>query len=123
MRGDKTTGNAWEIRQDFTVFDIAAAVEKAKLAIENGVTSVGFDHVTQRRHVLPRFQDTDPQTSISDKVSLNLIAGEMAPAYMDFLLKALEELNINTDTVKGSLDFDPMGQLTTTGGFYYFRKG
>jgi methylmalonyl-CoA mutase len=46
----------------------------------------------------------------------------MAPAYMDFLLKALDELNINTDTVRGSIDFDPMGQLATTGGFYFSEK-
>jgi methylmalonyl-CoA mutase len=46
----------------------------------------------------------------------------MAPAYMDFLLKALEELNIDTDTVRGSIDFDPMGQLATTGGFYFSEK-
>ena len=46
----------------------------------------------------------------------------MAPAYMDFLLKALDELHIDTDTVKGSVDFDPMGQLATTGGFYFSEK-
>ncbi len=41
---------------------------------------------------------------------------------MDFLLKALEELNIDTDKVKGSIDFDPMGHLATTGGFYFSEK-
>ncbi len=56
------------------------------------------------------------------KASIHLVAGEMAPAYMDFLLKALEELNIDTDTVRGSIDFDPMGQLAATGGFYYSEK-
>ena len=28
VRGDKATGNAWEIRQDFTVFDVPAAVAR-----------------------------------------------------------------------------------------------
>jgi methylmalonyl-CoA mutase len=121
VRGDKSAGNAWEIRQDFTVFDIPAAIEKARLAIENGVTSVGFD-ITRKGDMYYHDFRTLIRSFGFGKASLNLVAGEMAPAYMDFLLKALEELNIDTDTVRGSIDFDPMGQLATTGGFYYSEK-
>ncbi len=121
VRGDKSSGNTWEIRQDFTVFDIPAAIEKARIAVENGVTSVGFDisrkgdmYYHDFRALIRSFDFT--------KASINLVAGEMAPAYMDFLLKALDELHIDTDNVKGSVDFDPMGYLATTGGFYFSEK-
>ncbi len=121
VRGDKSTGNKWEIRQDFTVFDIPAAIQKAALAVENGVTSVGFD-ISRKGDMYYHDFRTLIRSFDFSKASLNLLAGEMAPAYMDFLLKALEELNIDTDTVKGSVDFDPMGHLATTGGFYYSEK-
>jgi len=121
VRGNKSTGNNWEIRQDFTVSDIPAAIQKATLAIENGVTSVGLD-ISRKGDMY--YHDFRAMIRSFDfgKASINLVAGEMAPAYMDFLLKALEELNIDTDTVRGSIDFDPMGHLATTGGFYFSEK-
>jgi methylmalonyl-CoA mutase len=117
VRGNKTSGNTWEIRQDFRVFDVAATWERIALATANGVNSIGLD--------LSRKGDLyyhDFRTLIRNfdfgHVSLNLLAGEVSPVIVDFLLKALEELNIQPETVQGSLDFDPMGQLACAGGFY-----
>jgi len=121
VRGDKSTGNTWEIRQDFTVFDIPAVMQKAALAVENGATSIGFD-ISEKGDMYYHDFRTLIRGFDFKKASLNLLAGEMAPAIIDYLLKALEELNIDTDTVRGSLDFDPMGQLATTGGFYYSEE-
>ena len=117
LRGGKTTANAWEIRQDFRVFDLTLAAQRVRIATTNGVTSVGFDMERTRSLSYPDFKTLIRDFDFTN-VSLNLAAGERSPEMLNFLLEAIEELKIRPEQMKGSLCFDPQGQLTTTGGFY-----
>jgi methylmalonyl-CoA mutase len=118
VRGNKVNGNAWEIRQDFTVFDVKAAVKKAAMARENGVNAIGFDLIRKGDMYYHDFKALISDFDFKNN-SIHLLGGEISPAIFDFFLKALEELNIESAGIKGSLGFDPMGQLALSGGFYY----
>jgi methylmalonyl-CoA mutase len=116
VRGDKTTGNAWEIRQDFKVSDLVATVLKIRSAIGNGITSLGLDLVNGENLSYDDFKELIRELDLNC-ISLNFISGT-SPEILGFLLNALHEFKINPEMVKGSVDFDPLGKLTTTGGYY-----
>jgi methylmalonyl-CoA mutase len=117
LRGGKTTGNTWETRQDFRVHEVTAAAQRARIATSNGVTSIGFDIGRKGALSYPEFKALIHDFDFAN-VSLNLAGGDLSPEMLDFLLEAIEELKIRPESVKGSLGFDPPGQLTCTGGFY-----
>jgi methylmalonyl-CoA mutase len=53
-----------------------------------------------------------------NSTGLNFIAGPASRDILDYLLRTLEESDQRSGLVPGSLGFDPIGQLTVTGGFY-----
>jgi methylmalonyl-CoA mutase len=118
VRGNKTTSNNWEIRQDFRVFNIDSALTGALMAVERGATAIGFDlsarggdlYFHDFRKLIEAFAGKD--------ISLHFQAGEISSDIMDYLLKALEELRRPSSELKGSLGFDPMGTLARSGAFY-----
>ena len=117
VRGGKTAGNSWEIRQDFRVLDIEAARQKVKMAVERGVTSVGLDLTAKGDLYYHDFRKLITGIDFNN-TSINLLSGEYSPDILDYLLKALVELNIQSTAIRGSLDYDPLGHLTLSGGFY-----
>jgi methylmalonyl-CoA mutase len=117
LHGGKTIVNDWEIRQDFRVFDIDTAVQKIKLAVERGVTSVGLDLSDKGDLYYHDFRKLIAGIDFAN-TGVNFLAGESAPNILDFLLKAAGEIPIQLTDIKGSLDFDPLGYLTRSGGFY-----
>lgn len=121
VRSDKTSGNDWEIRQDFKVTDIDTAIEKAHLATSRGVTSVGFDISGKGDLYYHDLRKLIAGLDLS-KLSLNFKMGDGALTIMEYLIKALDELKVNRADLKGSLEFDPLGHLIATGGFYHSEK-
>jgi methylmalonyl-CoA mutase len=117
VRGGKTAGNSWEIRQDFIVSDIATTLQKAKMVVERGVASVGFDLTAKGDLYYHDFRKLITGFDFNN-TSINLLSGEYSPNTLDYLLKALAELNVQSSAVRGSLDYDPLGYLTRSGGFY-----
>lgn len=117
IRGNKTISNDWEIRQDFRVFDVNTAVQKAKQAVEQGATAIGYDLTAKGDLYFHDFRRLINGLA-GAKTSLNFIAGEAAPDIMDHLLKALDEQGEQITHIQGSLEYDPLGQLTATGRYY-----
>ena len=117
LRGDKTCCNHWEIRQDFKVTDIETAIERAFLASSRGVTSVGFDLSGKGDLYYHDFKKLISAFDLS-KLHINFITTDTAPLIMGFLLKSLDEDGINRSAFSGSLEFDPLGHLVLTGGYY-----
>jgi methylmalonyl-CoA mutase len=117
LRGEKTAGNDWEIRQDIDVQDTADAIQKINYAMERGVTSIGLNLGTKGDMY---YHDLKTLISGIDlkRTSINLLAGEASVNMLDYLLKALDELKIPGNALRGSLDFDPLGFLTLSGGYY-----
>jgi methylmalonyl-CoA mutase len=117
IRGSKVSSNAWEIRQDFRVFHVDTAVQKARMAIERGATAVGFDLTSKGDLYFHDFRKLITGID-SSKTSLNFIAGDTSHDILDYLLKVLEESGLPSSQIAGSLGYDPLGQLTVSGGFY-----
>ena len=116
-RGGKTGSNSWEIRQDFRVFDVGTAVAKAQAAIDRGATAVGFDLTAKGDLYYHDFRKLI--NGLAGKpVSLNFITGENARDMLDYLVRVFEEQGNHSVTLSGSMGYDPLGQLTSTGGYY-----
>jgi methylmalonyl-CoA mutase len=118
VRGDKTCCNHWEIRQDFLVTDVDTAIEKAQTALSRGATSVGFDLTGKGDLYYHDFRKLISEIDHSS-VQVHFIVGDTGRQILDFLIKALDELNIDRAEFKGSVEFDPLSHLAASGGFYY----
>jgi methylmalonyl-CoA mutase len=118
-RGNKTDSNDWEIRQDILLHDIANANQKSLFVLDRGVTSLGFV-IDKDWPVLKSQSDFSAllKNIYFECISLNFI-GSKSPLTLLELLKA-ETQNKNIDPVKisGSIDFDPLGNLTVSGNFF-----
>ncbi len=121
VRGDKKENNKWEIRQDFKIVDTDNAIEKIHLAQSRGATSVGVDVTSagelQYHDFRKLIKCIDPENT-----ELNFITSDSAPQILEYLLKALNELKRDRKTFRGSLGYDPLGYLASTGGFIYSER-
>lgn len=116
-RGSRAAGNNWEIRQDFSVADTDAVIARALLAAGNGVDALGLDFTGKGDLYYHDVKKLIAAVYAKNR-SLNLVAGESAVTLMEYLQKAFAELGVEGQSVKGSVEFDPLGNLTVTGGFY-----
>jgi methylmalonyl-CoA mutase len=117
VRGMGTPANNWEIHQDFSVFDVEAARQNAQLAVERGVTSVGFD-LTSKEKLYEKDIDTLIEGFDVNRISLNFHNGKNLSDILDGILKALTVRGTQPNVVRGSLGYDPLGELISTGGFF-----
>lgn len=118
VRSGKTENNRWEIRQDFKVTDFDTVLEKMNLAETRGATSIGLDLTSIGDINYHDFRKLVGGVDLS-RTELNFIVADTAPQILDFLIKTLDELGIDRKTFRGSLGFDPLGHLVSTGGFLY----
>lgn len=115
VRGSKTKGNEWLIRQDIKVTDIAAANEKALDIRMKGVDSFGFS-----------FDDNFiPDSDAIDQLLKNIRADVMELNFDSSkpleVVQAIEILakkyNRDLDKIKGSVNFDPLNYYSLNGTF------
>jgi methylmalonyl-CoA mutase len=117
VRGTATAANSWEIYQDFRVFDVEAAKRNAQLAVERGTTSVGFDLNARDKLHENEIDNLIAGFDVS-RISLSFHTGKDPTDILDGLLKALTARSIQPDAFRGSLGYDPLGELISTGGFF-----
>lgn len=120
VRGNKQQNNDWEIRQDFRVADLQAAIEKAVLASSRGADGIGYDLSNKGDLYYHDFRDLISKPG-TDK-AFHFITKDTAPQILDFLIKALDELGIDRAGFKGSVEFDPLGNLAASGGYFTSEK-
>ncbi|MBN1157892.1 MAG: acyl-CoA mutase large subunit family protein [Bacteroidales bacterium] len=116
VRGNKLTGNAWEIRQDIRVHNITDANKKALFVIDKGVQAVGFEFREIRQ---PDYQDFK---RLIDNINIEKITLHWTtdgdPAYLlDHCKRFAGEHHADPLMFNGSISFDPLGWLTRTGSF------
>jgi methylmalonyl-CoA mutase len=51
-------------------------------------------------------------------VQVNFVCGKQAPKVLDIYLALVKKYNRDLDKIHGSVDFDPVGRLISTGSFY-----
>lgn len=117
VRGTATAANNWEIHQDFRVSDVEAAKQNAQLAVERGATSVGFDLTSKEK-----LQENEIDNLVAgfdvNRISLNFHTGKDPADILDGILKALIVRVTQPNIVRGSMGYDPVGELISTGGFF-----
>ena len=115
VRGNKTQGNDWEIRQDFRISDIAACNRLAAQAAAKGAEAVGVcvknvNSLAQMEQLLAGIDLT--HTAVHFLCSSNY--SETLKIFTEYLQKN----RIKAEQVKGSIDFDPLAYALLHGNYY-----
>ena len=114
VRGNKTNNNAWFVRQDMVVTDVKVTNEKALDILNKGIDSLGF-----------KFEDEAIITEANLEVLLKNIVAEIVEInvetkhgnkkLVEALEAALKKANRDLAKVQGSINYDPIGNLTISG--------
>lgn len=115
--GNKTKENDYEIRQDINITDFKADSKKLAEIVSKGANSAGaiicnFDDISKN--------DIKEITSLinPEKTRINFFSGKFALKVLKYIIEISEEEKLNPKEVKISLNFDPLGYKTVTGGSY-----
>ena len=116
LRTTKTRNNDWLIRQDFFVTDVETTNRDGLDGIERGVGSIGFD-LTH----LDQLSEAELKTLIKgvplENIPLNFLLREKFGDILRYLINHIKETGLNPESIRGSLTFDPLGTLASTGNF------
>ena len=113
VRGTKKE-NSWLVRQDIKAVDSVAANEKALDVLTKGVNSLGFTFCK-------KVEDFDSELEkvlkniISDEIEINFSTTHGSKKLLKALVTYLKKTNRDLSKVKGSVNFDTLGCLTSTG--------
>ena len=119
VRGNHSTCNQWEIRQDVDESDVKKANAIAIDAVKRGATSIGFnvEKVVTAKDLKVLISDIDLETTYLHFYS--------SPNYVEFarmLVQVFKARGVDVSKVRGSLDFDPISYLLLFGDFYYSQE-
>ncbi len=113
VRGTKTD-NKWLVRQEVVVTNAAEANKKVLDLITKGVDSFGF--IIEDEKLITQENISLLLSGLSSKeVELNFTTAHGNKKLLQLVSKALKAQNSDLNQVKGSINFDPLGQLTITG--------
>ena len=114
LRGNGQGDNSWLIRQDIRVEDLEAANDMALDILMKGVDSIGFILNEDRTYT---YDDLDRlfKNIIAESIESNFICGRSSLNILTIILELVRHYNRNLDKIRGSVDFDPLGELMRTG--------
>jgi len=116
VRGTQIKENNWLVRQDIKVDDIKEANAKALNIKLRGVDSLGFIFVDNYK---PSVDDID---SLCENIRIDLMETNFSGSYPLEIVEAIDALakkyNRNLDEVSGSVNYDPIGDLSVNGSFH-----
>ncbi|MEE4197845.1 MAG: methylmalonyl-CoA mutase family protein [Bacteroidales bacterium] len=121
VRGNKVKSNEWYIRQNIDAADPVQANQKALNILMRGVDSLGFDLSAKEDFSIPDFESLLKDICI-DSIELNIMGAPAAHPFVDFLIKKIQEENIDSSKVSGSVCFDPLAHLSLHGNFCKARE-
>ncbi|TCO10539.1 methylmalonyl-CoA mutase small subunit [Natronoflexus pectinivorans] len=113
VRGTKNT-NKWFVRQDIVVNDPKTANEKALALLTKGVSSLGFffedENLISKESVSQLLKNL-----VSNDVELNFSTRHGNKKLLQLVIAEFGSQNRDMEKVAGSINFDPIGQLTISG--------
>ncbi len=121
VRSGKKYSNDWEIRQDIDVENCEEANKKALQVLNRGVTSLGFIIPDHRKVTKKDFQILLKDIYF-DCINLNFITGNQANDIYQLLLDEVKTQNINPEKITGSINSDPLSELSTKGNLSGFEE-
>ena len=121
LRGRKVKGNQWLVRQDILVKDVEEANLKALDIRMKGVDSLGFI-----LNDSAEFTESDIEKLLHnirlDVMELNYSSAR--PVEMVSIVESLaKKYNRDLDKIKGSVEFDPIGNFSLTGTYHTSKEG
>lgn len=115
VRGNKTNGNEWFIRQDIEVTDIEAANKKALEILNKGVNSLGFIFKGCAELSMSDIEVLLKDICL-DAIEVNLICCCKNTAYARLLAQYITKQYGANAKVQASVKVDPLGSFTQNGG-------
>ncbi|MGF1583790.1 MAG: methylmalonyl-CoA mutase family protein [Bacteroidales bacterium] len=116
VRGKKRTSNDWLVRQDIVVDDIGEANAKALDALMKGAGSIGFIMKNKKEITAGEISRLLKDICMSS-AEVNFCCGKFS---VQVLQATDTENNVRGGALsglRGSVEFDPFGELVTTGNF------
>jgi len=120
VRGTKTD-NKWLVRQDIDATDPKNANTKVLKALMRGVDSVGFV-VDSKKGLTEAEMDTLLKDVSINSIETNFMAGGASLTILPMVVEYVKKHKINTASVKGSVNYDPLRSLTLHGKFCKDKK-
>jgi len=117
VRGKKDNSNDWFIRQDIDASENQKEANKKALEVLNrGVDSLGFLLNEDKEYTKKNFEQL-LQDICLPAIELNFIANHASHSAVDYLLQKVKTENLNTEEIRGGVDFNPIGNLNIKGKF------
>jgi len=117
VRGKKDDSNDWFIRQDIDAGENQQEANKKALEVLNrGVDSLGFLLDEDKEYTKKNFEQL-LQDICLPAIELNFIANHASHSAVDYLLQKVKAENLNTEEIRGGVDFNPIGNLNIKGKF------
>lgn len=117
VRGNKTTGNEWMVRQDIKVSDITKANEKALDVLMKGVDALGFDLDCKKAYTIDDLEALLKNIR-ADIAELNFKGTAQPLEIVGFLDKLVRKYNRPLEKISGSVNYDPLLRFTRRGVWY-----
>lgn len=113
-RGVRAQDQNWEIREDIEIADLRVMNDRIREMVSRGVNSAGIpaDSVTTVEQMGLLLKEIDLQT-----VSVNFISSDSFPDTLDFFINYVSHSGLPASKIKGSFNFDPIGELLKYGDF------
>ena len=118
VRTGKKDSNSWEIRQDLVAGEPAETSRLAAEIINRGVTSLGLKVNSSIINSVGRLSELLEHIPL-ENISLNLLSGKDSLNIAGFLIEETGARQLNSNNLRGTFDFDPIGNLTVKGKFYH----
>ena len=114
VRGNKTEGNRWKIRQNITVNDYREANRKALEILMRGVDSLGF-FIADPESINESNFDLLLKDILPEAVELNFHSNGKAAEIADIFQRYIVRSGSNPDKIYGAVEADPLGRLMLNG--------
>lgn len=115
-RGNCGDHKKWDIRQDIKVENFATANEKALNAIKGGATAIAF--VFNDDFQISQDEISKLLNGINLKeIRLHFVANHGSHVVLPLLKNEFAKQGLKSDEVKGSVNFDPIGNMSIKGKF------
>ena len=121
VRGTKKTGNDWFIRQDIVVSDLKRTNEKALDILMTGIDSLGFILEDDKEYSKDDL-DLLLKNIFAEMVEINFQCGRNALQLLQSHYEMLVRYNRDFQKIHGSVEFDPLGNLITSGNYYFSKE-
>ena len=114
VRGNKTNGNAWLVRQDVLVEDVKVANAKALDILMKGVDSLSFVFNTCNELTAADL-DTLLNGICVSAVEINFVCCCKSRQLAELFIAKMKKDGVNLASVRGSINYSPLRNLTLNG--------